>query len=46
MAKGAVDMDADYCLYTIGLGAKDIPTLAIDKADLVITLFAFDPLRT
>ncbi|MDJ0928277.1 MAG: acetolactate synthase large subunit [Gammaproteobacteria bacterium] len=38
MAKGAVDMDADYCLYTIGLGAKDIPTLAIDSADLVITL--------
>lgn len=38
MAKGAVDMDADYCLYTIGLGAKDIPTLAIDRADLVITL--------
>lgn len=38
MSKGAVDMDADYCLYTIGLGAKDIPTLAIDEADLVITL--------
>ncbi len=38
MAKGAVDMDADYCLYTIGLGAKDIPTLAIDQADLVIAL--------
>ena len=38
MAKGAVDMDEDYCLYTIGLGAKDIPTLAIDQADLVITL--------
>ena len=38
MAKGAVDMDADYCLYTIGLGTKDIPTLAIDSADLVITL--------
>ena len=38
MAKGAVDMDADYCLYTIGLGAKDVPTLAIDQADLVITL--------
>ncbi|MEM1262107.1 MAG: acetolactate synthase large subunit [Pseudomonadota bacterium] len=38
MAKGAVDMDAPYCLYTIGLGAKDIPTLAIDDADLVITL--------
>lgn len=38
MAKGAVDMDADYCLYTIGLGAKDLPTLVIDDADLVITL--------
>ena len=38
MAKGAVDMDADYCLYTIGLGAKDVPTLAIDEADLVIAL--------
>ncbi|MEM7053522.1 MAG: acetolactate synthase large subunit [Pseudomonadota bacterium] len=38
MAKGAVDMDAAYCLYTIGLGSKDIPTLAIDQADLVITL--------
>ncbi|MES9993219.1 MAG: acetolactate synthase large subunit [Candidatus Thiodiazotropha sp.] len=38
MAKGAVDMDADYCLYTIGLGSKDYPTLAIDHADLVITL--------
>ena len=38
MAKGAVDMDADYCLYTIGLGNKDIPTLAIDEADLVITI--------
>jgi thiamine pyrophosphate-dependent acetolactate synthase large subunit-like protein len=23
MAKGCVDMDADYCLYTIGLGSKD-----------------------
>ena len=38
MAKGAVDMDAPYCLYTIGLGTKDIPTLAIDDADLVIAL--------
>lgn len=38
MAKGAVDMDAEYCLYTIGLGAKDLPTLVIDDADLVITL--------
>ncbi|MEM1082181.1 MAG: acetolactate synthase large subunit, partial [Pseudomonadota bacterium] len=38
MGKGAVDMNADYCLYTIGLGSKDIPTLAIDQADLVIAL--------
>lgn len=38
MAKGCVDMDADYCLYTIGLGAKDIVACAIDSSDLVITL--------
>lgn len=38
MAKGAVDMDADYCLYTVGLGTKDITNLAIDQADLVIAL--------
>jgi acetolactate synthase-1/2/3 large subunit len=38
MAKGCVDMDADYCLYTIGLGSKDYVSLAIDDADLVITL--------
>ena len=38
MAKGCVDMDADYCLYTIGLGAKDRVAMAIDDADLVITL--------
>jgi acetolactate synthase-1/2/3 large subunit len=38
MAKGCVDMDADYCLYTIGLGNKDLPALVIDDADLVITL--------
>ena len=38
MAKGAVDMDADYCLYTVGLGTKDRVNQAIDDADLVITL--------
>lgn len=38
MAKGAVDRDAEYCLFTIGLGAKDLPTLVIDQADLVISL--------
>jgi acetolactate synthase-1/2/3 large subunit len=38
MAKGAVDMDANYCLYTIGLQAKDLVACAIDAADLVLTL--------
>ena len=38
MAKGCVDMDADYCLYTIGLQAKDVVSCALDAADLVITL--------
>ncbi len=38
MAKGAVDMDADYCLYTVGLGSKDRMNLVIDDADLVVTL--------
>ena len=38
MAKGCVDMDADYCLYTVGLGSKDRVSKTIDDADLVITL--------
>lgn len=38
MAKGCVDMDDDHCLYTIGLGAKDLVSCAIDAADLVVTL--------
>lgn len=38
MAKGCVDMDADYCLYTIGLQAKDVVACAVDAADLVITI--------
>ncbi len=38
MAKGCVDMDADYCLYTIGLQARDLVSLAVEEADLVITL--------
>ncbi len=38
MAKGCVDMDSDQSLFTIGLGAKDITTRAIDDADLVISL--------
>ncbi len=38
MAKGCVDLDADYCLYTIGLGSRDFVSCAVDAADLVITL--------
>ncbi|MDZ7825003.1 MAG: acetolactate synthase large subunit [Gammaproteobacteria bacterium] len=38
MAKGCVDMDAPYCLYTVGLQAKDVISRAIDEADVVITL--------
>jgi acetolactate synthase-1/2/3 large subunit len=38
MAKGCVDLDAPYCLFTIGLSQKDIPAQAVDDADLVITL--------
>jgi acetolactate synthase-1/2/3 large subunit len=38
MAKGAVDMDADYCLYTIGLSSRDHVSQAVDDADLIITL--------
>lgn len=38
MAKGCVDMDAAYCLFTVGLQAKDVVACAIDASDLVITL--------
>ncbi len=38
MAKGCVDMDADYCLYTIGLQPKDVVACAIDAADVVLVL--------
>jgi len=38
MAKGCVDMDAEYCLFTIGLQAKDVVACALDAADLVLTL--------
>ncbi len=38
MAKGAVDRDADYSMFTIGLGAKDLPSLVIDQADLIVAL--------
>jgi acetolactate synthase-1/2/3 large subunit len=38
MAKGCVDADAPYCLYTVGLGSKDYTNLALDEADVVLTL--------
>jgi acetolactate synthase-1/2/3 large subunit len=38
MAKGCVDFDKPYSLFTIGLGSKDIVTCAIDASDLVITI--------
>lgn len=38
MGKGAIDPDSPQCLYTIGLGSKDIGTCAIDAADLVIAV--------
>jgi len=38
MAKGCVDFDEHYCLYTIGLQSKDVVACAIDAADVVITL--------
>ena len=38
IAKGAIDPDSPQSLYTIGLGAKDIATCAIDDADLVLSI--------
>jgi acetolactate synthase-1/2/3 large subunit len=38
MAKGCVDMDDEFCLFTIGLQAKDVVSCALDSADVVITI--------
>jgi len=38
MAKGCVDMDAEYCLYTIGLQSRDVVACALEKADVVLAL--------
>ena len=38
MGKGCVDMDDDSCLYTIGLGSKDLVACALDASDLIITI--------
>ncbi len=44
MAKGALDLDDPRCLFTVGLGQRDYPQLAIDAADLVITV-GYDPVE-
>ncbi len=44
MAKGALDLDDQHCLFTVGLGQRDCPQLAIDAADLVITI-GYDPVE-
>ena len=36
MGKGAVPMDNEHCLFTMGLGSGDYNNLAFDDADLVI----------
>lgn len=38
MAKGCVDKDSEQCMFTIGLGNKDLMSFLIDEADVVITL--------
>ena len=38
MGKGSVSRHAPYCLFTIGLQSKDYAWIALDRADLVITL--------
>ena len=38
MAKGCVDMDAEYCMFTIGLQSRDWVTNAVEQADLIVTL--------
>lgn len=44
MAKGALDLDDPHCLFTVGMGQRDYPQLAIDAADLVITV-GYDPVE-
>ena len=38
MAKGCVDRDAEYCLFTIGLQQRDQLTYHVAESDLVITI--------
>lgn len=38
MGKGAVDMDQEQCCFTIGLQDRDYTAIAVDQADVIITL--------
>src|SRR5262245_41723609 len=38
MAKGCVDMDADYCLFTIGLQQRDELSRHVADSDLILTV--------
>jgi acetolactate synthase-1/2/3 large subunit len=38
MAKGCVDMDAEYCLFTIGLQQRDQLSCHVADSDLIITV--------
>ncbi|MEL6452358.1 MAG: acetolactate synthase large subunit [Pseudomonadota bacterium] len=44
MAKGALDLDDPRCLFTVGMGQRDFPQLAIDQSDLVLTI-GYDPVE-
>lgn len=44
MAKGALDLDDPCCLFTVGMGQRDYPQLAINQADLVLTV-GYDPVE-
>ena len=37
MGKGAVPMDDEHCLFTMGLGSGDYNNLAFDNSDLIIS---------
>lgn len=38
MGKGCVDRDAPYCLFTIGLQQRDYTAVAVENADLIISI--------
>ncbi|UWR24457.1 acetolactate synthase large subunit [Sulfitobacter sp. S190] len=44
MGKGALDLEDPRCLFTVGMGQRDYPQLAIDAADLILTV-GFDPVE-